>query len=611
VQPETATHPIIRTYKGREKRAAENAYRADARQAAVAGWIPVAHRWSETWEGVELAVVFQHRTAEVLRAPAVAVAGAAVAAEATLQAPEVSSQVIDAAAAQEAADIAEARAREEQEAADRAEREERERREAEAVALAAIAARERESQTEPAEPAEPADDAAGAEDPTGSLPADDATLPHPSAADDLDDAHAPVELDDAAALAVAGGVALADPESQLADAPGTAGPEPDDEPAVAAVDEDAALVVHPPSPESQTAARSHARAYLQTLELHCAGEPLRLIRTGYPQVPQGPILERRRWVEEHADWARRVLMYEPRGHRDMYGAVLLPPDRTDADIAVLFLHNAGYSTMCGHGIIALTTGLIEERLYPATEPVTVIRYETPAGLVTATADIRIGAHGGPEVRLVRFYNVPAYRHQANIVLDVPGVALHGDAVARGGIRVDLAFGGAYYGIVDAAELGLRVVPEQVDELTRVGAAITEQLRRDHTPTHPTEPDLGFVYGTIIVDTDPATSPDGRGRGATMRNVTVFADAEVDRSPCGSGTSALLAHLYAQGRLAIGQSIVNASITGEAFEARVEAEALVGDRPAVTTSVAGIGFVTGYGSYVVDERDPLGDGFLLR
>jgi trans-L-3-hydroxyproline dehydratase len=561
VQPETATNPIIRTYKGREKRAAEHAYRADARQAAVGGWIPVAHRWSESWEGVELAVVFQHRTAEVLNAPAVAVA-----------------------AANAGAPVHETIGSED-----------RDQDGAEAVALAAIADRERDDTAD-------ADETASLDE-TTDVSADDAPLP---SVDDLDDTDAPVELD-AAALVAAGGVAAV----AAADPPGTAGPEPDDEPAVAAVDEDAALAVHPPSPESQTSARSHARAYLQTLELHCAGEPLRLIRTGYPQVPQGPILERRRWVEEHADWARRVLMYEPRGHRDMYGAVLLPPDRADADVAVLFLHNAGYSTMCGHGIIALTTGLIEERLYPAAEPVTVIRYETPAGLVTATADIRIGAHGGPEVRLVRFYNVPAYRHQANIVVDVPGVPLHGDAVARGGIRVDLAFGGAYYGIVDAAELGVRVVPEQTGELTRVGAAITEQLRRDHTPTHPTEPDLGFIYGTIIVDTDPATSPDGRGRGATMRNVTIFADAEVDRSPCGSGTSALLAHLYAQGRLAIGQSIVNASITGEAFEARVEAEALVGDRPAVATSVAGIGFVTGYGSYVVDERDPLGDGFLLR
>lgn len=591
MQPETATHPIIRTYKGREKRAAEHAYRADARQAAVAGWIPVAHRWSESWEGVELAVVFQHRTAEVLKAPAVAVAGAAAETSPPPSEHAASPDAIHGADEPVGAVMARGTdGRTEAEPAD-------------AVALGAIAVGVRGGTDGAGQPA--------TDEPAGDLAGDDGSHLEAPAAGALDDADAPVELGDVAAAAAVGAVAAAATEAATEDAPGTVGPEPDDEPAVAAVDEDAALVVHPPSPESQTAARTHARAYLQTLELHCAGEPLRLIRTGYPQVPQGPILERRRWVEEHADWARRVLMYEPRGHRDMYGAVLLPPDRADADVAVLFLHNAGYSTMCGHGIIALTTGLIEERLYPATEPTTVIRYETPAGLVTATADIRIGAHGGPEVRLVRFFNVPAYRHQANIVLDVPGVALHGDAVARGGIRVDLAFGGAYYGIVDAAELGVRVVPEQVGELTRIGAAITEQLRRDHTPTHPTEPDLGFVYGTIIVDTDPATSPDGRGRGATMRNVTVFADAEVDRSPCGSGTSALLAHLYAQGRLAIGQSIVNASITGEAFEARVEAEALVGDRPAVTTSVAGIGFVTGYGSYVVDERDPLGDGFLLR
>lgn len=591
MQPETATHPIIRTYKGREKRAAEHAYRADARQAAVAGWIPVAHRWSESWEGVELAVVFQHRTAEALRAPAVAVAGAATGAGPSPSGDTAAGDVAD--ASDMPVNDAAARGDQEPEAAEPPD----------AMALGVIAAWDRGGTDGASQPS--------TDEPTGGLAGDDGPSVATPASGALDDADAPVELGDVAAATTPSVMADLAAEAAAEDAPGTAGPEPDDEPAVAAVDVDAALVVHPPSPESQTAARSHARAYLQTLELHCAGEPLRLIRTGYPQVPQGPILERRRWVEEHADWARRVLLYEPRGHRDMYGAVLLPPDRADADVAVLFLHNAGYSTMCGHGIIALTTGLLEERLYPATEPTTVIRYETPAGLVTATADIRIGAHGGPEVRLVRFFNVPAYRHQANIVLDVPGVALHGDAVTRGGIRVDLAFGGAYYGIVDAAELGVRVVPEQVGELTRIGGAITEQLRRDHTPTHPTEPDLSFIYGTIIVDTDPATSPDGRGRGATMRNVTVFADAEVDRSPCGSGTSALLAHLYAQGRLAIGQSIVNASITGEAFEARVESEAEVGDRPAVTTSVAGIGFVTGYGSYVVDERDPLGDGFLLR
>ena len=560
MQPETSAHPIIRTYKGRDKRAAEGAYRADARQAAVAGWVPVAHRWTESWEGHELAVVFEQRTADVLTAPTMAVGGAAAAASPDMAGRDaVPAEVAAYADADQDAPVV-----------------------LDDAALAATAA------------------LSGA-----AVAAVDAVEERAVGPDD----------DGPGTLATAGLAALAGVTAVAGDAP-MAGAEAETGPAaagpVAPDAEDAiAPVIHPPAPESVTAARAHARAVLQTMELHCAGEPLRLIRTGYPQVPDVPILERRRWVTEHADWARQALLLEPRGHRDMYGAVLLPPHRPDADVAVLFMHNAGYSTMCGHGIIALTTGLIEERLYPATEPRTVIRFETPAGLVTATAEVTIGAHGGPEVRVVRFQNVPAYRHAANFVLDLPGLPRFGEAVERGGIRVDLAFGGAYYGIVDAVELGLRVVPEQVEALTRAGAAITEALRREHSPSHPTEPELGFVYGTIIVDTDPSTSPDGRAAGATMRNVTVFADAEMDRSPCGSGTSALLAHLYAQGRLAIGQSIVNAGITGEAFEGRVEAEATVGEHPAVITSVAGIGFVTGYGSFLVDERDPLGDGFLLR
>jgi proline racemase len=357
-----------------------------------------------------------------------------------------------------------------------------------------------------------------------------------------------------------------------------------------------------PSSRAVAAARSHTRKVLETLDLHCAGEPLRLIRSGYPQVPFAPILQRRRWVEQHADDSRRALMYEPRGHRDMYGAVLLKPFRDDADIAVLFMHNAGYSTMCGHGVIALTTGLIEEGLYPANAPETVIRWETPAGLVTANASVIRGEDGSPQVSGVRFRNVPSYRHE----VDLP---LHPDGL--GELSVSLAFGGAYYGIVDAAALGLRVVPEQIDALTRAGAAITELLSRDHTPTHPTDADLGFVYGTIIVDHDPASSPDGRARGATIRNVTIFANAEVDRSPCGSGTSALLAAMHASGELGIGQDVVNAGITGESFLGRVEGRTTLGSHQAVITSIEGTGYVTGYHTFVVDDRDPLGDGFLLR
>ena len=350
---------------------------------------------------------------------------------------------------------------------------------------------------------------------------------------------------------------------------------------------------------------------IETLDLHCAGEPLRLIRSGYPTVPHLPIEERRAWVREHADYVRRALLYEPRGHRDMYGAVLLPPHRTDADIAVLFLHNEGYSTMCGHGIIALTSGLIEEGLYPAITPATVVRWETPAGLVTATATVRAGSAGEPLVERVRFTNVPAYLHADRLVMRPRGVRLFGAAAERKGLSVQLAYGGAYYGIVDVAELGMRVVPEQVEPLSRAGAAITEILQREFRPSHPTDASLGFVYGTVIVDSDPATSPDGLARGATIRNVTVFAAAEVDRSPCGSGTSALLAARYALGASDVGDEIVNAGLTGEAFIGRIEGLGSLGDREAVVTSIEGRGFVTGHHRFVIDERDPLGDGFLLR
>jgi trans-L-3-hydroxyproline dehydratase len=359
-----------------------------------------------------------------------------------------------------------------------------------------------------------------------------------------------------------------------------------------------------------SAARAHARVTMEAIDLHCAGEPLRLIRSGYAAVPSAPILERRRWVLENADHLRRIAVYEPRGHRDMYGAVLLPPHRPDADIAVLFMHNEGYSTMCGHGVIAITTGLIEEGLFTASEPVTTIRYEIPAGLVTAHAATSRGPHGGFEVTSVRFENVPSYVASSGLVVPPDGLALDGTAREEG-LRVDIAFGGAYYGIVDAADLGLRVVPSQVDALTRAGSAITDVLRRDHTPEHPVDRDLGFVYGTIIVDHRPQSSPDGRAIDADARNVTIFADGEVDRSPCGSGTSALLAQWFARGLVPAGRDIVNASITGEVFGARVEGETRLGEHDAVRTSVEGRAFVTGYPTLIVDDRDPLGDGFLLR
>ena len=232
-----------------------------------------------------------------------------------------------------------------------------------------------------------------------------------------------------------------------------AAPEPAAEAAEEATDE--------PAPAVESAGR-HARLTIQVMDLHTAGEPLRLIRSGFPDVPMLPVLERRQWVKDNADQIRRALMFEPRGHRDMYGAILLPPYSDYADMTVLFMHNEGYSTMCGHGIIAITTGLIEEGLFPATEPVTTIRYEVPAGIVAANAATVKQEDGSWAVRGVRFTNVPSYLAAQSLSVRPDGVQLHGKAAQYGALGVDIAFGGAYYGIVNAAEVGLRVVPEQAE-----------------------------------------------------------------------------------------------------------------------------------------------------
>ena len=365
-----------------------------------------------------------------------------------------------------------------------------------------------------------------------------------------------------------------------------------------------------PADARSPAGGRRASLTVQVIDSHCAGEPLRMVRGGFPTVPMLPVLERRRWIEANADHIRRAIVNEPRGHRDMYAAILLPPYAAGADICLLFMHNAGYSTMCGHGVIAVTTTLIEEGLFPATEPVTTIRYEVPAGLVAASATTARADDGSYTVSGVRFSNVPSYLAAQSLSLAPDGLELAGAAAEAGRIGVDIAFGGAYYGIVDAADLGLRVVPENADALRRAGAAITDVLRRDHTPPHPTDADLGFVYGTIIVDHEPASSPDGRATDADLRNATIFAHAELDRSPCGSGTSAILAQLFGRGRIRVGDEIVNAGITGEPFLGRVEGEARFGSQAAVATSVAGRAFVTGYATLLVDVRDPLGAGFVL-
>lgn len=332
---------------------------------------------------------------------------------------------------------------------------------------------------------------------------------------------------------------------------------------------------------------------IATLDLHAAGEPLRVITAGVPAIPGATILERRRWLREHADHLRRALMWEPRGHVDMYGCVVTSPVSAEADVGVLFLHNEGYSTMCGHGVIALVTALVETGTLAAKGRATPVTLDTPAGLVRATA--HLGADG--RVERVSFVNVPSFVLARDVEVTVPGI---------GHVPVDVAFGGAFYAILPAERVGLRVAPDETARLVTAGEAIKRAVNAALPIQHPDEPDLSYLYGTILTG-----QPEDPGHHS--RNICVFANAEVDRSPTGTGVSARLALLAARGELADGADIAIESILGAAsvFGGRVVGHTSVGDFPAVLPEVSGTAFITGRHEFFLDPRDVLGAGFLVR
>ena len=332
---------------------------------------------------------------------------------------------------------------------------------------------------------------------------------------------------------------------------------------------------------------------VRTTDYHTAGEPFRIVLEGGPELPGASVRERR----EHArashevDAVRRLLCHEPRGHADMYGCFLVPPDDGGADLGVIFWHKDGYSTACGHGTIALGAWAVETGLVEADpDGETPVTIDVPSGRVAATVRSTGGA-----VDDVTFRNVAAYV----LARDVP-VELEG-----GPARVDLAYGGAIYACLPASALGLAVEPGALTELIAAGRAVKRALEGSPATRHPSDERLSGVYGTILYEELDAGPP------LHQRNVAVFADGEVDRSPCGSGTSARLALLHAEGRLAEGAALVHESIVGSEFEARVVEEVAAEGRDAVITEVRGSAFRTGEHRFVLDPRDPLGTGFALR
>jgi proline racemase len=319
---------------------------------------------------------------------------------------------------------------------------------------------------------------------------------------------------------------------------------------------------------------------ITAVDYHTGGEPFRIVTSGVGQLQGSTILEKRRDALARVDEARRLLVFEPRGHADMYGCFVTEPEDSEADLGVVFFHNAGYSTACGHGTIALVTWALDVGVVERTEGENRVVVDVPSGRVETWAQVVDG-----RVRSVRFRNVAAF--------------VWAEGLEVGDRTVDIAFGGAFY-----ASLEERVEPGELPRLIELGRDLKRSIEEWQTVVHPLEPELRDVYGVIFWQ-DEDESP------LTQRNVTVFADGEVDRSPCGSGTSARLALLDRSGRLARGDELRHLSIVGSEFSGRVVADAEVAGIPAVVTEVEGSAYRTGEHVFTLDPDDPLGEGFLLR
>lgn len=327
------------------------------------------------------------------------------------------------------------------------------------------------------------------------------------------------------------------------------------------------------------------------IDAHAGGEPLRIVTSGVPPLRGATMLARREDMRARFDDLRRVLMWEPRGHDGMYGCVLTPPVSPEADYGVIFMHNEGYSTMCGHGIIALTTALCETGAFPCDDGVTAIAYDSPAGLIRAKARVDAG-----RVQEVTFENVPSFLFAKDLRLRIGSVE----------VVVDVVYGGAFYALAPLAALapGLSIEPGATGLLVQLGMEVKRALEEALEITHPMEPGLHGLYGAIL------TGPP-RQAGTHGRNVTIFAEGQVDRSPCGTGTAARLAALYARGALKVGDDYLHESIVGSTFGGRIVGETEVGPFPAVIPEITGRGFITGFQQFVLDNEDEVGRGFLVR
>lgn len=324
------------------------------------------------------------------------------------------------------------------------------------------------------------------------------------------------------------------------------------------------------------------------IDAHTCGNPVRVVSGGVPHLEGATMLEKRAFFLEHYDWIRKALMFEPRGHDVMSGSILYPPTRLDCDLGILFIEVSGCLPMCGHGTIGTVTVALERKLVTPKVP-GVLRLDTPAGLVVAHYEM-----DGPYVASVRLFNVASYLHGTDYTLDVPGF---------GALTFDVAYGGNFYAIIEPQAIYRDLDQMSVQDLQRLSPIIRQMGNAAYEFQHPSEPaitGLSHVLWTGVPKTD-----DGHARNAVF-----YGDKAIDRSPCGTGTSARMAQLHARGRLQVGEAFHHESIICSLFKGRVEETCKLGERDAIRPSIEGWARITGLNTIFVDERDPFAHGFLV-
>lgn len=326
------------------------------------------------------------------------------------------------------------------------------------------------------------------------------------------------------------------------------------------------------------------------VDSHTMGEPTRVVTGGIPNIPGNSMPEKKEFLKKNMDHLRRAIMLEPRGHDDMFGSVITAPTVPEADLGIIFMDSGGYLNMCGHGTIGAATVAVETGLVKVTEPETEVVLEAPAGIVRARVEVK-----GGRAKSVTFRNVPAFLYDKDIEIEIR---------PYGKVKIDIAFGGSFFAIVKAADLGVTVCKDEIYKLVDIGVKIREQANTAVRVLHPERPHINTI--DLVEISDTPSHPE-----AHAKNIVIFGEKSVDRSPCGTGTCAKMADLYFKGELDIGSDFVHESILGTLFTGRLVEKAKVGDYDAVVPQITGRAFITGINHFMIDDEDPLKYGFSLR